>query len=264
MQSNENDRVAMTHFTSQEAAAQILDGWRHEMLKQTSASEEFGPKELSLRLYSRYGMNDPTEYLHDPRKAGGGIGSQREDGLSHSRLVFPDTAFIYCGSREIKNEALDRLDLWRAYGADGKGIAITTIWSKKGLADDGFENWCDCVQMLAVLRRSDLNDEVGYRRMVSEINQFVQYFLSNYTNPPSDLEEAKEVVKLVQDFVGRDGLIAANPAYRQGDWLDKVTEASAIHLRDSAVNSENWNQTLNSYEGQHAVPLMTIHKSKGL
>lgn len=125
-------------------------------------------------------------------------------------------------------------------------------------------NWCDCVQMLAVLRRSDLNDEVGYRRMVSEINQFVQYFLSNYTNPPSDLEEAKEVVKLVQDFVGRDGLIAANPAYRQGDWLDKVTEASAIHLRDSAVNSENWNQTLNSYEGQHAVPLMTIHKSKGL
>ena len=94
----------MTHFTSQEAAAQILDGWRHEMLKQTSASEKFGPQELSLRLYSRYGMNDPTEYLHAPPKAGGGIGSQREDGLSHSRLVFPDTAFIYCGSMELRTK----------------------------------------------------------------------------------------------------------------------------------------------------------------
>ena len=130
MQSNEPDRVAMTHFTSQAAAAGILDGWRHEILKQDSGSK-FGPKELSLRLYSRYGMNDPTEYLHEPRKAG--------DGSSRSRLVFPDTAFIYCGAREIEDEALDRLDLWRAYGADGHGIAITTIWSKKGLADDGLD-----------------------------------------------------------------------------------------------------------------------------
>ena len=119
MASKEPDPVAMTHFTSQTAAAAILDGWRHEILEQDSASK-FGPKELSLRLYSRYGMNDPTEYLHEPRKAG--------DGSGRSRLVFPDTAFIYCGAKEIDDEALDRLDLWRAYGADGHGIAITTIW----------------------------------------------------------------------------------------------------------------------------------------
>ena len=130
MASKEPDPVAMTHFTSQTAAAAILDGWRHEILEQDSASK-FGPKELSLRLYSRYGMNDPTEYLHEPRKAG--------DGSGRSRLVFPDTAFIYCGAKEIDDEALDRLDLWRAYGADGHGIAITTIWSRKGLADDGFD-----------------------------------------------------------------------------------------------------------------------------
>ena len=82
-------------------------------------------------------MNDPTEHVHDPRKAGGAIGRQREDGSTPSRLVFPDTAFIYCGSRETENEDLDRLDLWRAYGANGEGIAITTIWSKKDLAEDG-------------------------------------------------------------------------------------------------------------------------------
>ena len=139
MQSNEQDQVAMTHFTSQAAAAQTLDGWRHEILKQPSSSEKFGPKELSLRLYSRYGMNDPTELVHNPREVTGGIGSQREDGSRRSRLVFPDTAFIYCGSKEMENEALDRLDSWRAYGADGKGIAITTLWSKKGLGNDGLD-----------------------------------------------------------------------------------------------------------------------------
>ena len=39
----------------------------------------------------------------------------------------------------MENEALDRLDSWRAYGADGKGIAITTLWSKKGLGNDGLD-----------------------------------------------------------------------------------------------------------------------------
>lgn len=84
-------------------------------------------------------MNDPTEYLHDPRQVSGGNLSQSRGESSGSRLVFPDTAFIYSGSEEIENEALDRLDLWRAYGANGNGIAITTIWSKKGLAEDGFD-----------------------------------------------------------------------------------------------------------------------------
>ena len=136
MKSNENDRIAMTHFTSQDAAARILNDWRHEILRQSSTSKDFGPRELSLRLYSRYGMNDPTEYLHDPRIAGG---SQPLNESNRNRLVFPDSAFVYCGSRETEDETLDRLDLWRAYGADGNGIAMTTIWSRKGLAEDGFD-----------------------------------------------------------------------------------------------------------------------------
>ena len=138
MLSKDPDQVAMTHFTSQSAAAAILDGWRQEIQDQSSVSR-FGPKELSLRLYSRYGMNDPTEHLHAPRTASGGIGSRRGGGASRTRLVFPDTTFIYCGAREIEDESLDRLDHWRAYGANGHGIAITTTWSKKGLADDGFD-----------------------------------------------------------------------------------------------------------------------------
>ena len=119
----------MTHFTFQAAAEQILNGWRHEILKQTSAPNDFDPKVLSLRLYSQYGMNDPTEYLYEPRQVSGGINSQLRGESSGSRLVFPDTAFVYSGSEEIENEALDRLDLWRAYGANGNCIAITTIWS---------------------------------------------------------------------------------------------------------------------------------------
>ena len=160
MGSTEPDRVAMTHFTSQAAAAGILDGWRRELLKQPSGAT-FGPREVSLRLYSRYGMNDPTEYLHEPRKAG--------DGSGRSRLVFPDTAFICCGAREIEDEALDRLDHWRAYGADGHGIAITTIWSKKSLMDEGLEILK--VKYVDNARFEKLRDQ--YRRLQEKIDKAV-------------------------------------------------------------------------------------------
>ena len=65
-------------------------------------------------------------------------------------------------------------------------------------------------------------------------------------------------------LLGRNRLIAAHPAYRQGDWFAKVTEAAARHLWSSAADADDWTQTLDAYEGKDAVPLMTIHKSKGL
>ena len=114
---------------------QILDGWRREILNQTGSKDDFGPNEVSIRLSSRYGLNDPTEHLHAPRKIRGRPVTKK----SHGRLVFPDTAFVYCGAKAAENEVFDRLDLWRAYGADGNGIAITTAWSKAGLVESGLD-----------------------------------------------------------------------------------------------------------------------------
>ena len=39
----------------------------------------------------------------------------------------------------MDDESLDRLDFWRSYGANGHGIAITTTWSRRGLAADGLD-----------------------------------------------------------------------------------------------------------------------------
>ena len=40
--------------------------------------------------------------------------------------------------------------------------------------------------------------------------------------------------------------------------------SAAIHLAQSATDAEDWTGALDTYEGLHAIPLMTIHKSKGL
>jgi superfamily I DNA/RNA helicase len=43
-----------------------------------------------------------------------------------------------------------------------------------------------------------------------------------------------------------------------------VTEATTLHLQASCDGQLAWTDALDAYEGLHAVPLMTIHKSKGL
>ena len=48
------------------------------------------------------------------------------------------------------------------------------------------------------------------------------------------------------------------------DWFGKVVEAAIQHLRASCESAQTWKEALDAYEGIHAIPLMTIHKSKGL
>ncbi|MBH9724889.1 ATP-binding domain-containing protein [Burkholderia contaminans] len=45
--------------------------------------------------------------------------------------------------------------------------------------------------------------------------------------------------------------------------MDKVADAVAQHLLNS-LSPDGWSESLDRYEGLSSVPLMTIHKSKGL
>jgi ATP-dependent exoDNAse (exonuclease V) beta subunit len=82
--------------------------------------------------------------------------------------------------------------------------------------------------------------------------------------PPHECNEASNLVRRIIEFVGRDAIAAESPAYRQGDWMDRVIEAISIHLADSSSDHASWSDALDAYEGTQSVPLMTIHKSKGL
>ena len=124
--------------------------------------------------------------------------------------------------------------------------------------------WSECQQALAALRGVDADEDAAQARLSRELDSFAREFRDAYPDPVCDEGDAQAVVAAVLDFVGRDPLIAAHPAYRQGDWFGKVIEAATKHLWASAAGAADWTETLDAYEGTHAVPLMTIHKSKGL
>jgi superfamily I DNA/RNA helicase len=81
---------------------------------------------------------------------------------------------------------------------------------------------------------------------------------------PSCVGSAKDLVEFLISVIGRDQLVGAFPEYRQGDWLKSVTDSMATQLELSCAGFDTWKAALDDFEGVDSVPLMTVHKSKGL
>lgn len=126
-------------------------------------------------------------------------------------------------------------------------------------------HWATCQELLATLREISPDEEGEQAKLASELNTFTMGLHASRPTPPGSKTDARAIVDEILAFIGRERLVAAHPAYRQGDWLDKVLDAVAVHLlASSSTAGADWKSALDAYEGVHAVPLMTIHKSKGL
>lgn len=106
--------------------------------------------------------------------------------------------------------------------------------------------------------------ETDLRRLSRSLDDFASGLADRYPDPPRSQKQAAALVRALADFLGRDRLKSAHPAYAQGDWFAKVEDSVTQHLLSSAVSASDWVSTLDVYEGLDAVALMTIHKSKGL
>ena len=130
-------------------------------------------------------------------------------------------------------------------------------------ADRAGRVWVECLDTLADLR--GVAAESGeYTRLGRELERFTSDLKSQFPEPPPDTETVTGLVGTILDFMGRADIAAAYPAYRQGNWMLKVIEAITVHLGHSCEGRDDWSSALDAYEGTHSLPLMTIHKSKGL
>lgn len=124
--------------------------------------------------------------------------------------------------------------------------------------------WASCQQALAGLRGIAPDDEIEQTKLARQLDSFALELGTAHPKPPASLKDARRIVDEVVTFIGRDRLVAVHPAYGQGGWLGEVMESASLQLFSSSAKGSNWKSALDEYEGVDAVPLMTIHKSKGL
>jgi len=118
--------------------------------------------------------------------------------------------------------------------------------------------------MMCILRGLSSDDDAGRARAVKQLNALEAEFRKNYPAPVTNEADAQKLVESLIAFLGKANILAASPAYRQGDWFANVRAAAVAHLEASCRSATTWTEAVDVYEGLHAVPLMTIHKSKGL
>lgn len=124
--------------------------------------------------------------------------------------------------------------------------------------------WTVCQVELAALRGISPDDDSTQARLAHELDAYVIKLSAAHPDLPKSKAVSRSIVDDILGFIGREKLIALHPAYGQGGWLEKVLDSAAEHLLTSSVGDVDWSSALDSYEGVHAIPLMTIHKSKGL
>src|SRR5579872_1306081 len=77
-------------------------------------------------------------------------------------------------------------------------------------------------------------------------------------------ESVVQVIRQVVDFLGEKALKQAFPQYRQGTFLAGLLDQTATHLAARVMRPMPWLAALDDLEGLNSVPIMTVHKSKGL
>lgn len=80
-------------------------------------------------------------------------------------------------------------------------------------------------------------------------------------NTKKDLETC---VWSIIDFFKRDALKGLYPQYSQGDYFESLVDQLVSGLWQYFESSRNWESALDGFEGKNSIPMMTIHKSKGL
>ncbi|WP_457492384.1 UvrD-helicase domain-containing protein [Tardiphaga sp. P5_C7] len=126
------------------------------------------------------------------------------------------------------------------------------------------EAWAIAAAAIPRIRNIDPEDDVKLQKIEAELLSFIQSLRLQLANATPSIETAKLVSAKTLEFLNLEDVKRTFVEYHSGEALEIATEALALHLGASADSAENWIDCVDAFEGIGQVPLMTVHKSKGL
>jgi superfamily I DNA/RNA helicase len=124
--------------------------------------------------------------------------------------------------------------------------------------------WATASEAILRIRGVDADDHRNARRAERELITAVRDLRVRMAATAPNGASSEMLAKHVLEFLELPAIARAYTEYATGDTLAIAVEALLVHLAASAVGTETWNECLNAFEGVEQIPLMTVHKSKGL
>ena len=126
------------------------------------------------------------------------------------------------------------------------------------------KSWDTAVKALEILHNISYNAEETDHRVQDELSTFIKAAREITERSSPSAASVEDILQRIFEFLDLGQLRQAYPCYTTGDNLKIACEALLLHLSNCADASETWVSCLDMFEGVGQIPLMTIHKSKGL
>ncbi|WP_251561350.1 UvrD-helicase domain-containing protein [Paenibacillus pasadenensis] len=125
------------------------------------------------------------------------------------------------------------------------------------------DSWQMVFDVLILLNSNIADKSEDFYKYDSELTNFISKLKTDLPNLKNG-RELEVYLKSIFDFFGEDKYCAMFPKYRGGKYLNKKVKEFSSKLASSYRALKNWELALNDILGYNSIPIMTIHKSKGL
>ena len=127
--------------------------------------------------------------------------------------------------------------------------------------------WIQCLDLLERLRATDDEDDLAHKNLQRELGIFHASMYPRLLRSAATIDEVNELLSKIIEFLGEDNIKILYPEYLQENrfkgTVNKISEA-IIEILNDYKGQANWSLVLDAFEGLDSIPIMTIHKSKGL
>ncbi len=126
------------------------------------------------------------------------------------------------------------------------------------------EAWSSAQEQLRKLESIPLEDELGLQKSAVRIEAIVKSIRAYVSSHAPDASNAIGAVTLLIQQIGEAVIRRATPSYARNADFARVREGFELLLSECLMDADSWSDALDRFEGRNQVPLMTIHKSKGM
>ena len=122
-------------------------------------------------------------------------------------------------------------------------------------------SWSATMNLLQVMGGDE--EDKSCRGIEKRLSAFISAFRMAMARVGADQDQIRGLVDMAMGFVGEAAFILRNQAYGQGNWYQKQ---KALFVENMTANrlKNSWPEAIADFEGIGSVPMMTMHKSKGL
>lgn len=123
------------------------------------------------------------------------------------------------------------------------------------------ESWAALIELVQEIGSDD--SEQSYRNSEKKLAAFRRRLGHMMSDAGQGEEAIRPLVEEVLKFVHRPDFVSFYTQYRQGKFLDDILGLFVKHFA-LCRNGRDWPSAIRDFEGVDSVPIMTMHKSKGL